>query len=557
MDPQLDWLMGTALISAGSQSGIAYLEKSLSALPAGAGPRIELAAAYLMAGRRSDALGVLDAIPPAERTPQVRRLVVFANIIHRPKNEALAAVRDLVAKYPKDAPLLGAAGGYALSIGENDVAESYLERSRQLDPRDVLPRMALAQLAVGRGQLGRAEQLLRETIALDPHAQVAYLGLSGLRWARGARDEAQQLLQQAIAADPGAVAARLRLAQIAFAIGEPARGRALLDQAAKVAPNDPEVFNATGEVLLAIGHLDEALARFSTAAATGSARAKLNVARTQMALGKAEDARHLLEATAADPHGDRFEPGVLLVGLDARQGRVADALARLAGLRRAGLPEAVADEIAGDTYVVAGRLVEASKAYELAAAKRPTSTLVVKVFRVRQALNSPDPQRDALRWLESSPGDRRVRRDLAEYLQRIGHRDAAITEYERLRQGPGAQDPVLLNNLACLYIESKDPRAAELARAAHELAPESAEITDTYGWVLVKTGKILDGMELLREAARGAPENADIAYHVAAGTAFLGDEKKARELLARLLRSKVVFTSRAEAEALRSELGAQ
>ncbi len=556
-DPQFDWLLGTALITAGSESGIAYLEKSLSALPAGAGPRIELAAAYLMAGRRSDALGVLEAIPATERTPQVRRLIVFANIIHRPKDEALNALRDLVANYPSDAPLLGAAGAYALSVGQYDVAESYLERSRQLDPRDVLPRMALAQLAVGRGQLGRAEHLLRETIAVDPHAQAAYLGLSGLRWAQGGSDEAQQLLQQAIAADPGAVAPRLRFAQIAFATGEPARGRALLDQAANLAPNNAEVGNAMGEVLLATGHLDEALSRFSAASAAGSARAKLNVARTEMALGKLEEARRLLEAAAADPHGDRLEPGVLLVGLDARQGRAADALGRLAGLRRAGLPEADADELTGDIYVVAGRFVDASKAYELAASKRPSSSLVVKVFRVRQALNTPDPHREVLRWLESSPADRLVRWELAEYLQRIGHRDAAINEYERLRQGPGARDPVLLNNLACLYLESKDPRAAELGRAAHDLAPEAYEITDTYGWILVKTGQLEPGMELLRKAARGAPENADIAYHVAAGTAYLGDKAKARELLARLLHSKVAFASRPEAEALRNALAAQ
>lgn len=45
-----------------------------------------------------------------------------------------------------------------------------------------------------------------------------------------------------------------------------------------------------------------------------------------------------------------------------------------------------------------------------------------------------------------------------------------------------------LSNLALLYVESDCDRALNLAQSAMDAAPDSPDIMDTYGWVLVLGG---------------------------------------------------------------------
>ena len=62
-----------------------------------------------------------------------------------------------------------------------------------------------------------------------------------------------------------------------------------------------------------------------------------------------------------------------------------------------------------------------------------------------------------------------------------------------------------LNNLAWLYFETKDARAIDTAKRAVALAPNAAEVLDTYGWILVQTGNKAEGIRWLEKAKTLAP----------------------------------------------------
>ena len=111
-----------------------------------------------------------------------------------------------------------------------------------------------------------------------------------------------------------------------------------------------------------------------------------------------------------------------------------------------------------------------------------------------------------------------------------------------------------LNNLAWLYFEDGDSRAIDLAQRAYERAPERAEIIDTYGWLLIKNGSVEQGLTLLEKAAKRAPENGDIRYHLAAGLAQAGEKSRARRELTAALDSGKPFSEKAAAQALLNEL---
>lgn len=90
--------------------------------------------------------------------------------------------------------------------------------------------------------------------------------------------------------------------------------------------------------------------------------------------------------------------------------------------------------------------------------------------------------------------------------------DAYLAIVERL----GPSNAMVLNNLA--FVQSKLGKSQEAlknALAAVELDPSNASILDTAGSLLVDNGNRERGIELLRKAAKIAPDNSTIKRHLA------------------------------------------
>lgn len=116
-------------------------------------------------------------------------------------------------------------------------------------------------------------------------------------------------------------------------------------------------------------------------------------------------------------------------------------------------------------------------------------------------------------WSKKIPNSYRAALLQAVSAQNNKKADQAITWYEKaIEISPNAT--IALNNLAWLYYEKKDPRAEPLAKRAAQLAPGSAEILDTLGWILVENGQIKNGIEVLERAVSISPDNNEIKNHL-------------------------------------------
>ena len=117
-------------------------------------------------------------------------------------------------------------------------------------------------------------------------------------------------------------------------------------------------------------------------------------------------------------------------------------------------------------------------------------------------------------WIKAHPDD-------ASLLAHLGDRDLAAKRYAEaakryqtaLERQP--DNPVLLNNLAWVANELKQPDSLKYAERAHELAPQHPAIMDTLGWMLTQRGDSERGLELLGRAAELAPNAHDIRLHFA------------------------------------------
>ncbi|MGR5410882.1 XrtA/PEP-CTERM system TPR-repeat protein PrsT [Vibrio sp. PNB22_8_1] len=127
----------------------------------------------------------------------------------------------------------------------------------------------------------------------------------------------------------------------------------------------------------------------------------------------------------------------------------------------------------------------------------------------------------------------------------------AIEQYEDIiTKHP--TNAIALNNLAWLYLDkNQTDTACKYAQKAHEVASQSYQIADTYGYCLLKSGNISKALELLELAYNRNQQSAEVALHFA--EALLSDQQleQAGDVL-----SKIV-TKDPQLVAAKSELESQ
>lgn len=156
-------------------------------------------------------------------------------------------------------------------------------------------------------------------------------------------------------------------------------------------------------------------------------------------------------------------------------------------------------------------------------------------------------------WLANDPEDLGVGMLRAAALSRQGDTEATIAQYEALQS---SGDPVVLNNLAWLYMERGDRRAIATAERAHALAPQDPDIADTIGWVLVQFGQPTKAISLIRTSVEARPADPTFRYHL--GVAYLesGELNAGRNALEEAMRLGP-FPERQDAERRLQSLQAQ
>jgi len=382
--------------------------------------------------------------------------------------------------------------------------------------------------------------------------------LAGIEHRRGNESASRAWFEEAAAANPKAVTPAIALAESYAAAGELPTAIELLKSLADSHRESPQVFVVLGRLQTAAGRSADAMGTYKrlVAASAGAADARLLLAQSQLVAGETEAARRGLENSLAI-HPDYAPTADALVRLvEASEGPEAS-LAYAEQLQRR-FPDALwSEQLLGDLHWRAGRFEAASAAYEKAWARSSSAILAVALSEARMQSGPPQRKEAVLaplsEWLATHPVDDTVRLALAKAQLALGELAASRETYEALTVSQ-TDNPVVWNNLAWLYQQSGDARAAEYGERALALAPHETEILDTLGWILLDGGQIERAASLLQQAHQAAPSDPDIAFRYAAALHRNGDDAGARKVLQPVLKSGGAFATRSDAEALLSEL---
>jgi len=557
-DSQLLALMGKASLDAGNTDiGILYLERGARSDPENRVLQKELAAGYATAGDLGRAIDLLEQMPETEHDDYEREgLLIMTRLRKGESQSALSQVRELIDRRPNDPAAHNLAGSAYHALGELSRAREHFERALQLEPNDPVTLMNLARLDLQEGEQDGARVRFEQMLAVNPSDLDAALALAQLAGLRGDQAGARQWLERAVNANPGAIEPRLLLVRHDLEVGDLDRAREGAAELARAEPDNADAQNALGVVQMADRRYEDAIASFrrAVAAVPTSPNFTYNLARAQMMREDFTDAKRLLARTL-ELQPDNVQAVSTLAVIEMREGNAKQALLRAHALQQDQDRDTAAAGylLAGDLSMMQGKFDRAAQAYDAASRQHQNGVLAIRSYRARKLAGMADPARPLEDWLRRKPDDVSVRLALAQRYQEDGRVQEAAAAYEAVLD-VYPDEAVALNNLAWIFYEAKDPRAVHLAERAHKLQPDAGAITDTLGWLLVHAGQRQRGIELLRNAARQAPDVPDIRYHLAVALAKTGAVEEAHRILVELLDSGQPFKEIAQAEQLLREL---
>lgn len=556
-DARLLALLGTASERLGkTNEAVSYFERATAQEPDDAGLQTQLALGRLRTGQTDEAIEALEGV--VEKDPTAVRAtsaLLAAHIRAGAYDKALAEVADLRKRTP-DAPLPDYYEG-AVLVAKRDLAAGRraFEAALKKDPKFHAARFALARVSVAEGDRDKAMAQIAKVLEAEPGNQRAILDMAELQTAGGKLDDAIATLDKARRADPKAVNVRLRLVDAYLAKKEGERALVVARETANLTGGTPQALDALGRAQSAVGDKASAVGTYRQIVAQlpQSGAALQRLAGALLINDDVAGAKQaLLQAARVDP---AFAPAQQdYVRLAARDGGAEAAISASRELKENSPSSAIAPVLLGESYMQAKKYGDALAVFRQIRTEKPSGAILI---REAEALNADKKGTEARAlletWVKDNPNDQAVRLALASFHLQAKNEAAAIAQYETVLAA-APNNVLALNNLAWSLRERDGAKALTLAARAAELAPNAAEVLDTYGWLLVLRNEPAKAIEPLQRAASVPNAPAPVRYHLAAALAGAGRKDDARRMLDEVLASNTPFDERADAEALRRKL---
>ena len=535
----------------------AYYEQALAQEKDSAALRTRLAQIRLATGETVRALDELEAASGLDKYAYQADLSLVSTFMSQKQyDKALVAVATLERKQPSN-PLTFATKA-TVYLAKQDVksARISLEQALTLQFNYLPAARMLAGLDLAEKNSAAAKSRFEKILTKEPANDTALLSLAEAQVvAKDLPKEIVATYDRAIKANPTSPVARISLIKFHAQNRDPQAALLAAQVAAGAMPNEPGVIDALGVAQLAAGSTPQAIETFKKLALLlpDSPLPLMRLASAQSAANQI-DSPILALRKALTLKPDLLEAQRQLVVAQIAAGKTEEALKETKAIQKSRPKEAVGFAMEGDVLASQKRHSEAAIAYAEGIKRQPDAALVVRQLQLLNAAGkSQEAESVAGKWLQEYPKDPVVRFHLGNTAIQSKDYKSAVTRYREVF----ALQPnnlAVLNNLAWVLSEMQDPTALGFAEKAYALAPENADVQDTYGWLLVNKGDLKKGIEVLLRAVAAQPKALEPRLHLAKALTKSGDKAGARRELETLIATAGGGPIKSEAERLLSSL---
>ncbi|WP_260291308.1 XrtA/PEP-CTERM system TPR-repeat protein PrsT [Sedimenticola hydrogenitrophicus] len=556
-DPQLMAMLGTAYMQMKRfEEGSALMSRAIEIKPDLAAYRTQLALGLMAQGKSGEAIEQLEnTIEMEQEFIQADILLVLSHLHKTDYDKALTASRALEERSPENPMGYNLSGLAYMMSGDHKLAEQRFRKALEIDPNFITAESNLARLAIQKGDLALARLHYQNALKKSPNHSTMLMGLADIARRTGDNEEMHRQLEQAHNGEPKSARPGLISAQAYLTEKQPLKALRMTSQLSAAFPGNPSVLLVHGKAQLAAGDAINAVTTLRRL--TGEVRNVETLqllGNAQQAAGQRDEARRSYQQALQEKPG--FVPVLInLFTLELGSGQQEEALSHAKAIQLALPDNPLGYEFEGTTHAMQGRTEQAITLYEKAYQMQPSDRLAIPLAQqYAQVGNAPRGLELLREWAAKQPDNLKTRLSLSGMLLEQGQQDEAIRGYEAVLQADN-NNLVALNNLAWIYSTRGDRRAVELGKRAYDLASTRPEIIDTYGWILVQTGDLGKGSEILKQAAELSPEHQEIIYHLGFSLHKQGNRSEAEATLKRAIAiddtSELAQTARQLLESMR------
>lgn len=431
---------------------------------------------------------------------QTHKLLAVTRLKLDKPEAALKIVENALVEHPEDDELLALRGAALLRLKDFTKAKRSFEESLKFNPLNQAALYSLATLEFDSNNYTAALPLYEKAAEQNANNLLALKGILDVKKAQNDLDAGITILKNLASANPDKGGPELLLTSASMQKRDIDGAIYHSERAYKLAPSD-----RTKSLVTQI-YVE---------------KAKTYAVKKQWPMSK----KWALKARKFNPKS----LGVTqhLIKLEMAQNRTEQALEQATWYQKEFPENNTIHEIKGDVLAISSRISEATESYKKAWENQKNSRLGLKLYRALSTLSEAKTATQPLRdWKNEDPKNPNARLSLAMALQESNQVKDAVKEYEEL-VNDFPKHPLVLNNLAWLYLENGNSKAVNLAQQAYELASSNPTIADTYGWILVKSNRVKEGLAILKTAAENSRNNKEIWNHYAEALALDGQKAEA------------------------------
>jgi cellulose synthase operon protein C len=558
-DAGLMMLAGESYLANGDlKEAAVYFSRASDAQTQKAAAQTRLGQIALATGDPEGGLQLLESAAGIEGSGfQADLALIAAHLRRKEFDKALAAARALEKKQPANPLSQHMLGIVAAARRDLSAARGHFDKAVELAP-DHMPSLgALARLDLADKRPEVARKRFESVIARYPKNELGYLGLADVQVRSGATPkEIGDTLQRAVSANPEAVQARVAQVDLLLSNRDAKAALAAAQSAAGALPNEPRLLDALARAQDAAGEYNQAAETLQRLSASQPEApqplqqlATLHLKNRQP--GRALDT--LRRAQRLAPDNPQILAAVAAATLLA--GRPDDALKEVRALQERAPKLASAHALESEIHAARRDWQQAERAAREALKLEPRAGAhAVKLHAVLTgAGKKADAAAHARRWLSDNPRDPAMRMHLAEIALRQSDYKAAFGLYQEV-VAITPNNPIALNNLAWVAGELGDARAVGYAERALAIAPNSANVLDTLGALLVRQGDAGKGIAHIERARSIDPKRAEFQLSYARALIALGQKDAARKELEALSQRQEAFVGKDGVPALLKSL---
>jgi tetratricopeptide (TPR) repeat protein len=556
--------------------------------------KFQLALAYL---RKGDTARADEQLNLAVRlSPTFDEAIVALAELNVQKGNPGAAVSpltQLLKRQPKAGPAAILLAKAYQALGRLEDALATLRQSAAAAPQSPEPPYLVGSILFQQNRIGEARTCFEESVRLAEDywpAQEKLVDVDLLeKRSAAAMERTERMLQKY----PKAAAPRLFRAKIRLSSGDTDGAEADLLTAIDLEPKSAYAYFQLSKVYFVANRTREAIEKMATLAAkTNSPGALMQLGMLQRAVAKFEESRGTYEKLlSADP---KFFPALnnLAILHSENLGQLEKGFSLAKQARTIAPTDPVVADTLGWIYFRMGQyesalplLLEASTktippdpdveyhlgmAHYFLAQEESAKKAFGRV--VDQASNSPAKE-DAVRRLavlaiDAATADSSVRADLEQRAQKDGKDPVLLCRLAGMERRAGAsaqaaehyeaalklspRSPLIMEALVEIYLGPvpQPQRARELAKAAHEMAPNDAQISRYLGHLLYKAGEFAWSATLLGEAAGQLSTSSEVFHDLAFAYYNLGRLRDAEATVKKFLALDSPMAARQSCERL-------